>query len=108
MYYRCEKDVLSLNCSVQPKANVDRIVGPLGEHLKIQISTAPFDGKTNKQLIRFFVKIFHTKQTAITIVSGLTERHKGVCIKEFLSIPWSKNTQGRAFLRELSTELANS
>ena len=87
MYYRRQKDVLYLNCSVQPKANEDRIVGPVGEHLKIQFSTAPFDGKANKQLIRFFAKLFHIKQTAITIVSGLTERHKGVCIKEFLSIP---------------------
>ena len=87
MYYRWEKDVLSLNCSVQPKANEGQIVGPMGEHRKIRISAAPLDGKAYKQLIRFLANIFHTKQTAITIVSGLTGRHKRVYIKKLLSIP---------------------
>ena len=108
MYYRWEKDVLSLNCSVQPKANEGQIVGPMGEHLKIRISAAPIDRKANRQLIRFLAKLFHTKQTAITIVSKLTGRHKRVCIKKPLSIhPWAKNTQGHAFPRELSPELVN-
>ncbi|MFT7471424.1 MAG: hypothetical protein ACI8XU_001320 [Kiritimatiellia bacterium] len=87
MYYRWEKDALYLNCSVQPKANEDRIVGVVGEHLKIRISAAPLNGKANKQLIRFLAKLFHTKQTAITLVSGLTGRHKRLCIKKPLSIP---------------------
>ncbi|MDA0279017.1 MAG: DUF167 family protein [Proteobacteria bacterium] len=56
MYYRWEKDALYLDCSVQPKANEDRIVGAVGEHLKIRISAAPLDGKANKQLIRFLAK----------------------------------------------------
>jgi uncharacterized protein (TIGR00251 family) len=87
MHYRWGKDVLSLNCSVQPKANEGQIVGPMSEHLKIRISAAPIDGKANRQLIRFLAKLFHTKQTAITIVSSLTGRHKRVCIKKPLSIP---------------------
>ena len=109
MYYRWEKDVLSLNCSVQPKANEGQIVGPMGEHRKIRISAAPLDGKANKQLKRFLAKLFHTKQTAINMVSGLTGRHKRVRIKKPLSNhPRAKNTQGHAFLRELSPELVNS
>ena len=87
MYYRWEKGALYLDCSVQPKAREDRIVGPVGEHLKIRISAAPHDGKANKQLVRFLAKLFHTKQAAITIVSGLTGRHKRLCIKKPLSIP---------------------
>ncbi|MGY8784376.1 MAG: DUF167 domain-containing protein [Pseudomonadales bacterium] len=57
------------------------MVGPVGEYLKIRISVAPLGGKENKQLIRFLAKLFHSKQTAITTVSGLTGRHKRVCIK---------------------------
>jgi uncharacterized protein (TIGR00251 family) len=87
MYYRRQKDVLYLNCSVLPKANEDRIVGPLSEHLKIQISAAPLDGKAYKQLMRFLANLFHTKKTAITIVSELMGRHKRVCIKKPLSLP---------------------
>lgn len=87
MYYRWEKEALYLDCSIQPKSNEDRIVGPVGEHLKIRISATPTDGKANKQLIRFLAKAFHTKQTAITIVNGQTGRHKRLCIKKPLSIP---------------------
>jgi uncharacterized protein (TIGR00251 family) len=87
MYYRWEKEALYLDCSVQPKSNEDRIVGPAGEHLKIRIAAAPLDGKANKQLVRFLAKLFHTKKAAITIVSGQTGRHKRLCIKKPLSVP---------------------
>lgn len=76
-----------MDCSVQPKSNEDRIVGPVGNHLKIRISAAPTDGKANKHLVRYLAKQFHTKQAAITIVSGQTGRHKRLCIKKPLSIP---------------------
>ena len=72
MYYRWEQDALYLDCSIQPRSNEDRIVGAVDESLKIRICAAPTEGKTNRQLIRFMAKKFHTKQTAITIVNGQT------------------------------------
>ena len=87
MYYRWEEEALYLDCSVQPKSNEDRIVGPVGEHLKIRITAAPTDGKANKHLVRYLAKLFHTKQAAITIVSGQTGRHKRLRIKKPLTIP---------------------
>ena len=87
MYYRWEQDALYLDCSIQPKSNEDRIVGPVGENLRIRICAAPTDGKANKQLIRFMAKKFHTQQTAITIVNGQTNRHKRLCIKKPLTVP---------------------
>lgn len=87
MYYRWEKEALYLDCSIQPKSSEDRIVGAVGERLKIRISAAPSDGKANKQLIRFLAKSFQTRQAAITIVSGQTGRHKRLCIKKPLSVP---------------------
>ncbi|PCI77267.1 MAG: YggU family protein [SAR86 cluster bacterium] len=87
MYYRWEKEALYLDCSIQPKSNEDRIVGVVGEHLKIRISAAPTGGKANKHLVRYLAKLFHTKQAAITLVSGQTGRHKRLCIKKPLSIP---------------------
>ena len=87
MYYRWEKEVLYLDCSIQPKSNEDRLVGPVGEYLKIRISAAPTDGKANKHLVRYLAKLFGIKQAAITIVSGQTGRHKRLCIKKPLSIP---------------------
>lgn len=87
MYYRWEKEALYLDCSIQTKSSEDRIVGPIGEYLKIRISAAPVDGKANKHLVRYLAKLFHTKQAAITIVSGQTGRHKRLCISKPLSIP---------------------
>jgi len=87
MYYRWEEEALYLNCNVQPKSNEDRIVGPVGEYLKIRISAAPTGGKANTQLIRFLAKLFHTNQAAITLVRGQTGRHKRLRIKKPLSVP---------------------
>lgn len=86
MHYRWEKKALYLNCSVLPKTNEDRIVGLVRKNLKIRIPAAPINRKANEQLIRFLAKLFHTKNTAIAIVSGLTGRHKRLCVKKPLSI----------------------
>ncbi len=87
MYYRWEQDALYLDCSIQPKSSQDRVVGPVGERLKIRIAAAPTDGKANERLIRFLAKLFRTKQAAITIVNGHTGRHKRLCIKKPFCIP---------------------
>jgi len=87
MYYRWEKEDLYLDCCIQARSSENKIVGTVGEELKIRISAAPSDGKANRQLIRFLAKLFGTKQAAITIVSGQTGRHKKLCIKKPSSIP---------------------
>ena len=87
MYYRWEQDALYLECSIAPKSNQDRIVGPVGERLKIRIAAAPTDGKANESLVRFMAKQFRTTQSAITIVRGHTGRHKLLCIEKPLSVP---------------------
>ncbi|MEX0963216.1 MAG: DUF167 family protein [Pseudohongiellaceae bacterium] len=87
MYYRWDQDALYLDCSIQPGANHDEIVGPVGEQLKIRISAAATDGKANKRLIRFLSKLFRTKQVAITIVRGQTGRHKRLRIMKPLIVP---------------------
>ena len=87
MYYRWEKEALYLDCNIQPRSSADKIVGPMGEQLKIRITATPTDGKANKHLVRFLAKLFTTPQQAITIVSGQTGRHKRICIRKPLSIP---------------------
>ncbi|NQV68499.1 MAG: YggU family protein [Pseudohongiella sp.] len=87
MYYQWENENLILDCSIQPKSGVDRIVGPEGEYLKIRITAPPTDGKANKHLIRYLAKQFKVKQSAITIRSGHTNRHKRLCIESPVVVP---------------------
>lgn len=87
MYYQWEKDTLVLDCSIQAKAREDRIVGPVGEHLKIRITAPPVDGKANKHLIRYLAKQFKVRQSAVTIKSGHGSRQKRICIEGPVLIP---------------------
>ncbi|PCJ28232.1 MAG: YggU family protein [SAR86 cluster bacterium] len=87
MYYQWENENLILNCSIQPKSREDRIVGELGEYLKIRITAPPTDGKANSHLIRFLAKQFKVKQSAITIRSGHASRQKRLCIESPAVIP---------------------
>lgn len=87
MYYQWENENLILNCSIQPKSGEDRIVGPVGEYLKIRITAPPTNGKANKHLLRYLAKQFKVKQNAITIKSGHSSRQKRLCIEKPVIIP---------------------
>lgn len=86
-YYRWERDALFLDCSIQPGASQDSLIGPVGERLKIRIAAPPTDGKANKQLIRFLARVFGTRQNAITVVNGRTSRHKRLRIEKPFPLP---------------------
>ena len=87
MFFQWKDDALILYCTIQPKSNEERVVGTIGDALKIRLTAAPTDGKANKQLIRFLARQFQVKQSAITIVSGLTSRQKTVSIEQPNYIP---------------------
>ena len=87
MHYRWIDKRLILNCSIQPKAREDRVVGVVGDFLKIRLTAPPVDGKANKTLIKFLSQQFRVKQTAITIVSGGSSRQKRVAIEKPNTIP---------------------
>lgn len=87
MHYRWDGDNLYLNCSIQPGAREDRVTGLIGNQLKIKIAAPPADGKANRHLIRFLSRQFQVKQSAITIVSGVTSRQKRLCISKPVTVP---------------------
>lgn len=82
MFYQREGKKLYLNCSIQPKARETRVVGAIGERLKIRLTAAAADGKANQQLIKFLAKAFQVKQNAVSIVSGSSSRQKRLCIDD--------------------------
>lgn len=87
MHYRWDGDTLYLDCTIQPKAREDRVSGLIGESLKIRITAPPADGKANRHLIRFLSGQFRVKQSAITIVNGMTSRQKRLRIDKPVALP---------------------
>ena len=65
---------------VQPKAKKNEIEG-IDEwrgRLKVKVKAPPVGGKANKELLRFFSKLFDTE---VEIVRGETSREKDLLIK---------------------------
>jgi len=76
-------------CWVQPRASLTKIAGIHGEHLKIQLSAPPVDGKANAELCKFFSKKLGVPKSSIDIVSGASSRKKtlrvtGVSKEQFI------------------------
>jgi hypothetical protein len=67
---------------VQPKASKNTILGPYQERLKVTITTAPVDGKANKQLIKLLAKHFAVPQKQIQILLGVNSSYKSILVVE--------------------------
>jgi len=63
---------------VQPGASRLRIVGMLGDALKVAVTAPPEKGKANKALSRFLAKELGLSQGAVRIVAGIASRRKTV------------------------------
>lgn len=72
---------------VQPKASRCRVVGLVGNELKVAITAPPVDGKANEFLRRYLAKEFKTSPSRITIVRGETSHHKEILISGARVIP---------------------
>ena len=61
---------------VQPKASRDRIVGPHGEALKVQVSAPPVDGAANEAVRRLLARHAGVRKKDVTLLSGAGSRRK--------------------------------
>lgn len=87
MHFRWNGNKLLLNCTIQPGSSEERVVGVVGQRLKIRLIAPPSDGKANTQLVKFLATQFDVKQKAITIVSGHGSRQKKLQIENPQVIP---------------------
>jgi uncharacterized protein (TIGR00251 family) len=86
-WYRWDGDDLVLALKVQPKAGRDELAEPLGDALKVRITTPPVDGKANSHLIRFLAKTFDVARGAVILESGETSRIKRIRIQKPRRLP---------------------
>ena len=85
MFYQSVSDGLKVFVRLSPKAKREGIEGvhtdPDGtERIKIAVSAPPVDGKANEALIKWLSKHLHIAKSAITLVSGATDRSKTLLI----------------------------
>ncbi len=71
---------LILKIKVEPRSSRSFIVGMYGDSLKVKLTSAPVDGKANKELIALLAKELSIKKKDVEILSGETSKNKVVKI----------------------------
>lgn len=68
--------MIKLGVKVVPGASSSKIVGWLGDELKIRISEAPEKGKANRAVVKLLAKHLEISASDIKIISGHSSSHK--------------------------------
>jgi uncharacterized protein (TIGR00251 family) len=71
---------LLLLLKVVPKASRDRVVGWVGDRLKVQVTAAPERGKANAAVVEVLAAALGVSRSQVRIVSGETSPLKTVVI----------------------------
>ncbi|MBI4825459.1 MAG: YggU family protein [Nitrospirae bacterium] len=69
---------LILKIKVEPRSSRSSIIGIYGDALKVKLTSAPVDGKANKELIELLAKELGVKKKDVEIMSGETSKNKVV------------------------------
>lgn len=67
---------------VQPRAGRNKVVGLLGEELKVALTAPPVDGAANKACCFFLAKLCNLPRRCVKLVSGDTSRHKRLLLED--------------------------
>jgi uncharacterized protein (TIGR00251 family) len=70
-----------LKVRVSPGSSRDKVVGRLGEEIKISLTAPPTDGKANESLLKFLAKLLGLKSSQLSVSSGHTSRGKLIKIE---------------------------
>ena len=69
---------LIIKIKVEPRSSRSSIVGMYGDSLKVKLTSAPVDGKANKELIELLAEELGIKKKDGEIMSGETSKNKVV------------------------------
>ncbi len=67
-----------LRVKVHPGAGRDRVVGWLGDVLKVSVSAPPEKGKANQAVVELLAQVLSIPKRSIRVVSGSTSREKSI------------------------------
>ena len=69
---------IELCIKVVPGASRDRVVGPLGDALKVQVSAPPERGKANASVARLIANVLGVAEKQVRVVRGSTSPRKAL------------------------------
>ncbi len=78
MWYKKAQDHVIFYIKAQPNASKNKVVGILGDELKIAIKAPAVEGAANKELVKFLSKLFKVPRSAVEFVGGQTSRKKAI------------------------------
>ncbi|MRI59384.1 MAG: YggU family protein [Epsilonproteobacteria bacterium] len=76
MWYEKGDDFVILHIKAQPNASKNKIVGLLGDALKVAIKAPAVEGAANKELVKFLSKTFKVPKSEIEFLSGKSSKLK--------------------------------
>ena len=85
---------VTLKVRASPGASRDRIVGVLGDALKIAVSAAPEKGRANKRILRLLADALGLAPRDLAVVGGEASRDKRVRIAGLSSAELCERLKG--------------
>ena len=79
-YIRAEKDGVSLQIKLQPRASANEVGSPLGTELRVKVTAPPVDAAANEALVRLIAETLKCPRNRVELTRGHTSRHKTVKI----------------------------
>lgn len=77
-FFAWEGRDLLLHVRVQPRASRNRLVGVVGDRLKIALCAPPVAGAANEGLRQLLSREFHLAKGQVVVVRGETSREKSL------------------------------
>jgi len=71
---------VTIDIYVSPRASQTRAVGEHDGRLKVQVAAPPVDGAANKELLKYFSRLFGVGKSATRVMSGDTGRRKRIFV----------------------------
>ena len=79
-YYVTSSHATTLDLQVRPRAGKNRIVGLVGERLKVELKAPDEGGKANDALVKFLAKQLGVSARDVTILTGKKARKKTLLV----------------------------
>ena len=78
---RVQSNGVQLAVKLQPRASRNEIGTPLGDELRIKVTSPPVDAAANEALLHLLVERLGCARSAVQLVRGSTSRHKVILIR---------------------------
>ncbi len=72
-----------LSVKLQPRASKNEIGEPLGDELKIKVTSPPVDAAANQALVELLAEKLDCPRGRVELIRGQTSRHKTVMLHGF-------------------------